>query len=156
MSSRNGGGLLVSGNNVSLHNVTIFNNSASGTGGGIHGDTSPQNTIVAGNSAAGGSVDCHGFLVSFDHNLIQDTMGCLIAGITTNNVTGVSADLGGLSNNGGLTHTHLPNGSSPAVDAGNPAGVTSSGSGGSCLIIDQRGAARPQGAQCDIGAVERN
>jgi hypothetical protein len=52
-----------------------------------------------------------------------------------------------LHNNGGNTDTLAPTPTSPAVDAipaGNPF----------CNGTDQRGIARPQGAGCDIGAVE--
>ncbi|MCX6023153.1 MAG: hypothetical protein NTZ05_15775, partial [Chloroflexi bacterium] len=50
-----------------------------------------------------------------------------------------------LANNGGPTLTMLPAANSPAVNAG----------GATCGVsTDQRGVARPQGSQCDIGAVE--
>jgi hypothetical protein len=38
------------------------------------------------------------------------------------------------------------------IDVGNPADVGSSST--ACLASDQRGLARPQSRQCDIGAVE--
>ena len=45
--------------------------------------------------------------------------------------------------NGGFSSTHLLEPGSPAIDAG------------ACVIAtDQRGVARPQGAACDLGAVE--
>jgi hypothetical protein len=56
------------------------------------------------------------------------------------------AMLGPLQDNGGPTETHDLLAGSPAIDAGSvdcPPPAT-----------DQRGAARPQGAACDIGAVE--
>lgn len=52
--------------------------------------------------------------------------------------------LGTLSSNGGPTQTLLPGADSLAIDA---AACTD-------LNADQRGLARPQGAQCDLGAVE--
>jgi hypothetical protein len=52
----------------------------------------------------------------------------------------------GLANNGGATLTLLPRHDSLAIDNGTNAGCTGS--------LDQRGVARPQGAACDIGAVE--
>jgi hypothetical protein len=51
--------------------------------------------------------------------------------------------LGPLANNGGPTLTHLPQAGSPAIDHGS-----------GCPPTDQRGAARPVGLACDIGAVE--
>lgn len=53
--------------------------------------------------------------------------------------------LGPLANNGGFTLTRLPGAGSPAINAGNNA---------TCPSADQRGLTRPQGAACDIGAVE--
>lgn len=53
--------------------------------------------------------------------------------------------LGPLQDNGGPTLTHVPGPVSAAIDATVCAGT---------VIDDQRGVARPQGATCDIGAVE--
>lgn len=53
--------------------------------------------------------------------------------------------LGPLTDNGGATPTMLPAAGSAAVDAGTNTG---------CPATDQRGIERPQGPQCDIGAVE--
>lgn len=50
-----------------------------------------------------------------------------------------------LADNGGLTLTHLPQIGSPLIDSGNCDSST---------LADQRGAARPQGYGCDVGAVE--
>jgi CSLREA domain-containing protein len=58
--------------------------------------------------------------------------------------------LGALADNGGPTETHLPSGTSPVVDA-----IPASEPLCLLLTIDQRGEARPSGAGCDIGAVER-
>jgi len=49
-----------------------------------------------------------------------------------------------LAFNGGPTRTHALGAGSPAIDAGDPA----------CPSADQRGAPRPQGPGCDIGAFE--
>lgn len=53
-------------------------------------------------------------------------------------------DLGPLQDNGGSTPNHLPQSGSVLIDAVDCGTVT----------LDQRGAARPQGAACDAGAVE--
>jgi hypothetical protein len=53
--------------------------------------------------------------------------------------------LGTLAYNGGFTPTFVPGAGSVAIDTGKDAG---------CPATDQRGIARPQGAHCDIGAVE--
>ena len=52
---------------------------------------------------------------------------------------------GALLDNGGPTDTRKPALASPALNAGTPAG---------CPGQDQRGVMRPEGAACDIGAVE--
>src|SRR5690606_23632283 len=53
--------------------------------------------------------------------------------------------LGPLADNGGDTLTHALLSGSPATDTGGAA---------VCPATDQRGAPRPQGAGCDIGAYE--
>ncbi|MBV7455144.1 hypothetical protein KW843_11745 [Acidovorax sp. sif1233] len=55
--------------------------------------------------------------------------------------------LGPLQDNGGPTLTRMPGATGSAIDA-----VDCAATG---ATTDQRGAARPQGSQCDIGAVER-
>lgn len=90
---------------------------------------------------------------SLGFNLIQNTAGCPISGTTTGNLLNVDPHLGPLQDNGGPTFTHMPAADSPALNAGDPAGCADNL--GHLLATDQRGIARPQGASCDIGAVER-
>ena len=59
-----------------------------------------------------------------------------------------------LADNGGLTRTHLPHESSPAVDAGNADEPANDANAAACTQKDQRGGARPEGDACEIGAVE--
>jgi CSLREA domain-containing protein len=128
---------------------------AGGGGGGIAGspEVTLTNTLVAGNTTAGIAWDCSGPMTSGGHNLIGNAVGCVLQGNTQGNVTGVDASLGPLANNGGPTLTHALLAGSPAIDTGDPA---QPGSGGTaCPASDQRGFFRPQGAACDIGAVER-
>src|SRR5262249_5107436 len=98
-----------------------------------------------------------GPIVSNDYNLIQNTNGIDLSGITTHNITGQNPLLGPLQYNGGpdishkmLTMAPLPG--SPAIDNGK----TTSG-------IDQRTFTRPYdtelpnaagGNGADIGAIE--
>ncbi|HEX9003298.1 MAG TPA: choice-of-anchor Q domain-containing protein [Blastocatellia bacterium] len=144
---------------LTLTSCTVFGNSAQ-TGGNIsrsNGTLSFGNTIIAGGTllgAGGTSPDVDGTLTSLDYNLIQNTTGATISGTTTRDITGVSPQLGPLTNNGGPTPTHALLAGSPALDKGN-----SSGS-----ITDQRGLTRPfdittipsatGGDNADIGAFE--
>jgi predicted outer membrane repeat protein len=175
----NGGGIFITETvqtptTAILNNVTITNNLAdtdndgNGDGGGIFrtaGTAQVQNSIIAGNfdtpgNAGGGTIipDCSGTFSSQGYNLIGRNDGC--SGFT-NGVKGdkvgsgaspidpllaVLADYGGPT----LTHALLPG--SPAIEAGNP--LPPGGGGFNCAGTDQRGVTRPQGAVCDIGAVE--
>ncbi len=158
-----GGGIATLGAPLALNNCTISGNTAqgirnarTGTGGGIAGAAALANTIVAGNTAdAGQPQDCAASLTSQGYNLIQDTTGCAITGVTTGNITGQAPLLGSLADNGGRTQTRALLLGSPAIDAGNPA--TPGSAGPACEATDQRGVSRPQpgGGRCDIGAYER-
>ena len=170
-----GGGIFHLGGGMSLQNVTVSGNSAF-SGGGIstHSDqvatlthvtlagntathqagiyslvTKPpitlSNTIVANNT--GSSTSCS----SSGPSTIADGGGNLIypasspcEGITP--LTTGDPKLGALTLNApGLTATMALGEGSAAIDAG---------LAGACTAQDQRGAARPQGAGCDIGAYE--
>jgi hypothetical protein len=122
---------------ATLTNVTLSGNSAP-SGGGIlrdYGTVALKNTIVA-NSPAGGN--CSGGVTNSGLNLSSDNT-CGFGPEQDN----VNVLLGPLADNGGLTQTHLPQAGSPAIDHGS-----------GCPATDQRGAPRPAGAACDIGAVE--
>jgi hypothetical protein len=128
----NAGGIWVSSGTVALTNSTVSGNSAASNSGGIfiYGATKEMlslNSIVAGNVSPGG-----------------DTNATLTAG-STNNIVGSDPKLIALADNGGPTQTMLPMADSPAIEGGSDA---------ECLPTDQRGVNRPQGAHCDIGAVE--
>jgi len=137
-----GGGILNSGAGTArMINSTVTGNRAYESGGGISNFNalSLTGTIVADNVVdnCGGSVD------SLGYNLADDT-SCGFTQLT--DLVVADAMLGPLQDNGGPTETHdlLPG--SPAIDAGSmdcPPPDT-----------DQRGVARPQGTDCDIGAVE--
>jgi hypothetical protein len=133
--------------NLSVNNSTVSGNTAYVAGGGIYRYFDSMNSIVADNSAPSGANcspgDSGGTPFSFGYNLSDDTS----CGFTEpTDLVVADAMLGPLQDNGGPTETHdlLPG--SPAIDAGSvdcPPPAT-----------DQRGMARPQGAACDIGAVE--
>jgi hypothetical protein len=102
------------------------------------------NTIITGNRYYA----CERFaapnpvtLISGGHNIVQDATcnpdpSDLILG---------DAGLGPLADNGGPTWTHALLAGSPALDAADDS---------VCPSTDQRGVARPQGSNCDIGAFE--
>jgi uncharacterized repeat protein (TIGR01451 family)/CSLREA domain-containing protein len=155
-----GGGIYQSAGTLMLDNVTITDNSAlnlegfpdAGFGGGIRqvgGTISFKNTIVAGNTANDEGPDCSGTLNSQDYNLVEDTSGCTIAGVTTHNITGQDPLLDALGDNGGETLTHALQPGSPAIDAGSCVDIS-----GGTVGVDQRGIIRPQSTTCDIGAYE--
>ena len=158
-----GGGLLTAATaaTATLVNVTVTENSTTSTGGGFRALLAPVemlNTIVAANSAAGGSPDCAAFSttapVSRGHNLIGNDSGCLFTPLGTD-LVGSAAEpidplLGPLQNNGGPTMTHALMASSPAIDAGDGA-VTLPPLN---LTTDQRGGLRLVGTFVDIGAYE--
>ncbi len=109
-----------------------------------------RNTIIAGNYSSSTNCsscpdDFSGFMESFGHNLIEATNGFLNAGSVATDLLGVDPKLGPLQDNGGPTWTHALLQGSPAIDAGDPAGVPS---------LDERGLPRPEGRGVDIGAFE--
>lgn len=162
---------------LSLTNSTVSDNVAP-TGGGISIGIDPmdeaetvvlRHATVAGNSAPvganvvtfegsldvgksviaqplGGGANCSGApvtLVSQGRSFFSDA-SCNAIG--TDTVSAANPQLGPLANNGGLTPTRLPAGTSP-IGGLVPAGE--------CLLTtDQRDVARPQGVNCEPGAVE--
>jgi hypothetical protein len=124
---------------ATLRNVTVAGNSAA-TAAGLRtvAALTLQNTIVVGPCPAVGP----GAIASAGNNLTDGTT-CHLTG--PGDLATASFGLGPLAANGGLTRTLALLPGSPAVDAANA---------GACAATDQRGAPRPQGAGCDIGAYE--
>lgn len=156
----NGGGLYGSGD---FNNVTIVNNSAS-YGGGIQvadvKKTHLSNSIIAQNQAMFGP-DCRQFpdaniFISNGYNFIGDNRYCNIDPTTGDQFgTGdapLNPMLSTLKDFGDGTYSHMPFNGSPVLDAGNPA--TPGNGEGTCTAKDQANTDRPQGAACDIGAIE--
>ena len=148
------GGGIISGGATTISNSTFSGNSAQGSlgsfGGGIYGNATLQNSIVA-NSPSGGN--CSGTMTSKGYNLSSDGTCNFNAHGDLNNHDPL---LGPLQNNGGPTETMALLPGSPAIDAGNPGGCTDGQ--GHLLKTDQRGMPRPDREDivgCDIGAFER-
>jgi VCBS repeat-containing protein len=140
---------------LQLTSCTISGNSGS-VGGGVYdestsyatGHSTLTDTIVAGNTAAGGAAsDIGGAGANFvtgGYNLIGTGGSGGITGGSNGNLITADPKLGGLTNNGGLTQTMALQPSSPAIGAGTAVGAPSA---------DQRGLPRPGGA-IDIGAFQ--
>ena len=133
------GGVQSDNGSATLLFVTITDN-----GGGGIGQTSPgslrfKDSIVAGNVPA----DCVGAVsvTSNGFNLWSD-FSCF--GNQPGDTGHTNPLLGPLAKHGGPTLTRMPGAGSLAIDGGQCAGVAT----------DQRGAPRPYGSACDIGAVE--
>lgn len=135
------------------------------SGGGIEnvGTLNLHNSIVAGNTAAVGAADIGGSPSSASYNLIGfpatvyykwNGVGPIIPVNGTNgNITGIDAGTvvaSTLANNGGPTQTLALMPGSAAINAADNAICANT----PVSNLDQRGVARPQGAQCDIGAFE--
>ncbi len=128
--------------------ATVTGNSSNPTDGSTlfakAGSIDLGRTIVAESTPAGGSCAVsEGTITSSGYNVGEDNSCNLTA--TGDQVTG-DPRLGPLADNGGPTQTRLPLSGSPALEAV-PTGACS-------LAADQRGTPRPQGLQCDAGAVE--
>lgn len=143
---RSGGGVLTrSQGTTRLTNVTIAANTAVQAGDGIAnaGATQLLNTLIT-NGAGSKNCQLTSPLTSQGNNL-ENADTCALRGAADR--VGQDPLLGPLTNNGGLTPTHALLAGSPAIDAGNSAGEL-------CPATDQRGAPRPAGRGCDIGAYE--
>lgn len=152
---------------LTLTNSTLYNNSTSGSGsGGLYsailpslvtnttfvsntagaggGNLNGSSTIVLKNSAVayGMPDNCAGTIVDMGNNLQFGGGVSQSCGATIDEADPL---LGAPQNNGGPTLTSAPAPNSPAVNAGDNA---------ACPPTDQRGALRPQGGTCDIGAYE--
>ncbi|MFT5194280.1 MAG: beta-glucanase (GH16 family) [Candidatus Promineifilaceae bacterium] len=149
-----GGALFSTDGIVSITNSTIVGNIAPGgtTGGlmiasfGAAVTATLQNNIIADNTTYSCQVEGGlASLTSLGNNMVSDASCAAVASdiIVGPGLSGVDV----LANNGGPTLTHALLVGSPAIDAAN---------GAVCPVTDQRGVARPQGAGCDIGAVEAN
>jgi predicted outer membrane repeat protein len=153
-----GGGIEIESGtrNVTLVNDTVTANrvrtSTSGAGGGIRSDYPAvlENTLVAGNTrGSSASADDIGGSVSSSSSFnLTGTGGSGGLSSGNNNLLGISSPgLGTLASNGGPTPTVALQSSSPAIDHGSNAFVTSG-------ETDQRGLPRVANGTVDIGAFE--
>jgi hypothetical protein len=144
-----GGGIFNDDGTVTITASTLAQNIASDQGGGIVNDGGIIN--VAGSIVAKSrSGDCVGTIGDAGYNLDDD--GSCGFSAMNNSQTDVDPYLGPLQNNGGPTESQAPALDSPVLNQ-IPVGATGN-STPLCAGNDQRGVARPQGSECDIGAVE--
>src|SRR5579859_1883684 len=134
------------------------------SGGGIYnvsGQTvNLRASLLAWNFHGATANDCAGDVInSSDYNYVQTTTDCFLTGAIGNNRTGGDPNLEPLQDNGGpaigsgqLPLTQLLRTDSPALNAIPPAQCFDLM--GAPLHRDQRGASRPAGGACDMGAVE--
>jgi len=130
--------------NATLRNLTFAMNSSANVGAVSIGASGAMTATISDTIAWGDSVpeiQITAGTVSIDHSIVQS--GCP-AGATCTAVSTSDPLLGALENYGGYTPAFMPAPNSPALEAG-----------ANCTAVDQRGVARPQGALCDIGAIER-
>jgi beta-glucanase (GH16 family) len=111
-----------------------------------------SNSIVAENRDLNGNPGTGCFVAPFGSGVVTLTSGGTnvftdtTCAPTASDQVVASAGVMPLAANGGPTLTHALNAGSPALDAANPT---------ICPATDQRGIARPQGAGCDVGALEQ-
>lgn len=155
-----GGAIYLLSGVAEIVHSTITANTASANdqaGGGVLSANGAINCTRIGHTIVAGNIN--GDVAAFEeinryHSLGYNLLGA--AGVhvdfsqdftATGDQTNVpDPKIGPLADNGGPTLTHMPQHDSPAIDGG--AAVCS-------VATDQRGAARPMGAACDIGAVEK-
>jgi hypothetical protein len=138
-----GGGMYLDNGSIDLTNVTLVSNSAApGSGGGIasfNGSVGLRNVVLVNSNDNCHFVSPVGTPVK-DSNLSSDgscSFGSSRDDVTIPNIV--------LRDNGGPTRTVMFDADGPTVDRGTPNG---------CPPTDQRGAPRPFGASCDVGATE--
>jgi predicted outer membrane repeat protein len=137
-----------------MADVTLTGNSAA-IGGGLDNENgfinSVSDTIFSGNTAPQGA-NCYffnsfqGAFVDAGHNLLGDTQNTCGFSTAKHDLINTDADLAPLGHYAGATLTTPPNPGSPVIDTGGAAPCPTA--------VDEVGTPRPQGAACDIGAVE--
>ena len=156
--AKGGGGIDSNNGSVTLSNSTLSGNSCSSPfgAGGINqtgaGDavTATNSTISANTGGYYGGIFGNPGSIQVINSIVAGNSGSYPYQIPpffngSGSITDGDPQLGALANNGGLTQTMRPLPGSPAIDA---IACTNA------PAADQRGIVRPQGVQCDIGAVE--
>lgn len=155
-----GGGINVITAGISIsHSTIVFNEGNLGDngalGGGIRtsvGMASVKNSVLANNLLWGGASNAHDCaaanFTSNGFNLMLGPGNCA-PWLGSTDIIGIEPRLAPLADYGGNTLSHLPLAGSPLRDAG-----VCTDNASAAVLVDQRGAPRPNGGACDIGAVE--
>jgi hypothetical protein len=110
------------------------------------GNLTSFGSVVAGCVLSGTTTTSNGYNFSFDSS-------CGFTNTAQGDQQNAgNPELGALADNGGPTRTRLPQPGSPLTDAIPVGSCQADGAAG--IAADQRGMTRPQGAGCDIGAVD--
>ncbi len=137
------GGIQSFADNLTLSYTTVVSNTNSGVYAPV-GNRDANGSLFAYN----GIKDCaNPFPTDPGYNLDSDNSCGFSAGTSLPNTNPLLAPL---ANNGGNTFTHEPLAGSPVIDV-----IMSGDNGcGTTIMRDQRGATRPFGSDCDMGAHE--
>jgi parvulin-like peptidyl-prolyl isomerase len=144
IADNSGAGITAQQGDIVVASCTIAGNGGTGIESS-GGEAVLQNTVLVENVQG-----CEGRVHSKGYNLTDDAR-CGFE--QTGDQTTDDPRVGALAGNGGPTQTKALTGGSAAIDGGEPSGCTDPITGG-LLSTDQRGARRPTGARCDIGAFE--
>jgi hypothetical protein len=168
------GGAVENSGTLTIRNSTLSGNIAGELGGAIDnfkGETSVEFSTLAENTAASGAGIENTASITFKNSLVVNSIAgdnCVHdaggtftaqgANFTTDascpgftQVTTREINLGLLADNGGPTETHALLAASLAIDAALDCTLSD---GTTSVAQDQRGQARPEGAECDSGAFE--
>jgi predicted outer membrane repeat protein len=156
-STGNGGAIELNTGTLTVTNSTFLENTiVLGSGAGINtaaGSVTLQNTILANNTEAlglgDGAANCGANITDGGGNL-DDGTTCGFSAATSQSNANAGLDPSGLQDNGGFTKTIALVAGSDAIDAG----VDTICAAEPVNNLDQRGATRPEGIACDIGAFE--
>jgi CSLREA domain-containing protein len=155
----NAGGLYARDEEVYLANTTFVGNQANTRGGGIDSEAGSariymSNSLLSGNTAPTGP-DMLGPVDSQGYNLIANSAASSGWNAGNGDIVGQNANLQPFGNYGGSVPVYPLAPSSPALDAGNPAGCNfANGVFTFTVGVDARGYGRPANGRCDIGAAE--
>jgi predicted outer membrane repeat protein len=164
-----GGGIYTYRDTIALYNTAVVDNDADhdrdekgGIGGGVYSAAGSGNRFIVVNSLIAGNTildapiddDCNGTLEGYGWNLLGEVTGCTFSGNGTASRGLISLNtIGPLQDNGGATWTQALLPGSAAIDSTNDS-LGCVDETGALLPTDQRGATRPVGARCDVGAFE--